>query len=61
MGDDHPLPGMGVFHFTFSLSLQRIGTSLASEMPLPAGPRNCGHSPALAETHHAATISKLLQ
>src|SRR5215510_11137386 len=34
---------MGVFQRTFSVSLQRIGSPVALDTPLPSGPRNCGH------------------
>src|SRR5690606_41510776 len=46
-GDDHALPWIGVFHFTFLPSPSSVGSPFASLWPSPAGPRNCGQfSPA---------------
>ena len=53
-GDDHALPWTGVFHFTFSDSLQVSGRSRESDRPSPFGPRNCGQS-SLA---HAEIVSR---
>src|SRR5580698_7332188 len=40
---------MGVFQTTFSFSLHFTGRPVASEWPVPLGPRNCGQlSPAAA-------------
>src|SRR4051812_24192721 len=48
-GDDHALPSTGVFHATFSVSLQLTGKPLApSAIPCPPGPRNCGQLPPAA-------------
>ena len=44
-GDDHPLPGIGVFHPTLLVALKRIGTPVAVDVPCPVGPRNCGQIP----------------
>ena len=38
-GDDQALPGMGVFHATFSVSLHVSGNPVASLCPWSAGPR----------------------
>src|SRR4051812_35987058 len=41
-GDDHDLPWIGVFHFTFCFSDHVVGRLDESERPWPVGPRNCG-------------------
>src|SRR5687767_14255324 len=43
IGDDHPCPGITVFHATFSVVLQFSGRPAASDTPVEPGPRNCGH------------------
>src|SRR5262249_697696 len=42
MGDECPLPGMGVFQRIFSVLLQRRGTLVSSDVPSPRGPRQPG-------------------
>src|SRR5947208_8904885 len=53
-GLDQPLSCSGVFHFTFCVSLHVVGTLVASDVPSPLGPRNCGQ---LSAAHTAATES----
>src|SRR5487761_1343207 len=49
---------MVVFHVTFFDSLHSIGKPLASEIPWPSGPRNCGQvSPAVRIGQAAAKTS----
>jgi hypothetical protein len=43
IGDDQPLPWIGVFQRTFSASLHFSGSPVAVDTPLPSGPRNWGH------------------
>src|SRR5258708_5549186 len=54
-GDDHPLSWTATFQRTFSISLHLVGTSLASETPLPCGPRNSGQLSAAAAKAATAT------
>jgi hypothetical protein len=54
-GEDHPLPGNGVFHRTFSVSLQRTGAGCSPTMPCPVGPRNSGQS--AMQTNGSAKLS----
>jgi len=42
-GDDHALPGIGVFHATPLDSLHSTGRLWSLETPSPVGPRNSGH------------------
>src|SRR5947209_4862235 len=42
MGDDQPLPGMGVFQATFLVVLQVSGRLAPSPTPAACLPRNCG-------------------
>jgi hypothetical protein len=56
-GDEWPFPGIGIFQATFSVPLQRVGTSVSAERPSPCGPRHMGQSAAVAvalETHRSA-------
>src|SRR5260221_14723031 len=41
-GEDHPVPGMSVFHATFWVELQVSGRLASSAIPSDSGPRNCG-------------------
>src|SRR5262245_56482271 len=51
-----PLSCSGVFHLMFCVSLHFVGSPLASDMPSPLGPRNCGQLSAAA-TGRATTIT----
>jgi len=42
-GDDHPRPGISIFHATCSVALHSTGTFEAAEVPARK-PANCGHS-----------------
>ena len=42
IGDDHPLPGIGVFHCTFLSRAQCSGRSPSDETPCRVGPRKPG-------------------
>ena len=45
-GEELPLPGIGVFHFTFALLGAHFSGRLGSGVTAnPWGPRNCGHGP----------------
>src|SRR5215203_3177781 len=52
MGDDAP-GGTATFHARFSFGPNFTGGFWSSATPLPAGPRNCGQSPALRGTVRA--------
>src|SRR5918992_2071609 len=43
MGEDQPRPGMSTLQATFVVVDQCCGRTGPSAMPLPPGPRNCGH------------------
>src|SRR5688500_15313361 len=47
-GDDQPSPGTGVFQSMFRYSVHSTGRFVSVEWPWPVGPRNCGHSWAVA-------------
>src|SRR5262245_44618099 len=42
IGDECPLPGIGVFHWTFLELLQWVGNPFSSDIPWLPGPLNCG-------------------
>ena len=62
-GEDQPLPGGSTRQEIPEALLHICGTFFAVEWPSPAGPRNCGQSPALAVAQEDSTnpnrISKL--
>src|SRR6476661_8531633 len=42
IGDECPLPAIGVFHLMFFVALHSVGRFFSSEVPCPEGPRHCG-------------------
>ena len=56
IGDDHALPGTGVFHSTFLSGAQCSGRSPSDETPCRVGPRKPGQSSAkeIERKHNAS-------
>src|SRR6185503_9638720 len=59
-GEDHPLPGIAIFHLTFFDSLQVRGSPRSSEIPCPVGPRNSGQSSAKFGTQRRIRMRPLI-
>jgi hypothetical protein len=55
IGDDHPCPGIGVFHATFFSGDHSAGTFASDETPCPVGPRKRGQFSALARAANVRT------
>lgn len=54
IGVEVPKPGIFIFHFTFSVSLQVVGGFAPGATPLARGPRHLGQSPLDFEACSAA-------
>lgn len=55
MGDDQPLPGIGVFQTMFDVALHSTGTFFSCDMPCLLGPRKQGQLSARGEPARIAT------